>query len=133
MPDLDLFANISPDLLGFGQGSTFHPEKVKEFLQLKKQDVSHLAGVSIKSVRYDQNIPQAVFDRFEQIATTCNTVATVFDGDADKTALWFRTKNPLLGDMSPRDMIRLGRYDRLRRFIAGAMANRAPVDKATPA
>lgn len=49
-----------------------------------------------------------------------------FGGDAEKTALWFRTKNPMLGDVSPRDMIRLRRFDRLRRFINGAMADRAP-------
>lgn len=82
--------------------------------------------MSVKSVRYDRNAPAAVIERFEEIATTCNTVAEVFDGDPAKTALWFRTKNPLLGDVSPRDMIRLGRYDRLRRFIIGAMVDRAP-------
>jgi hypothetical protein len=32
----------------------------------------------------------------------------------------------MLGDVSPRDMIRLGRFDRLRRFIISAMAERAP-------
>lgn len=129
-----LFSNLPKgDPLGFGVGEQFHPEKVKDFLQLKKDEVSRLADVSIKSVRYDAAIPTAVLKRFEEFAVTCNMVAEAFDGDADKTALWFRTKNPMLGDISPRDMIRLRRFDRLRRFIIGAMADRAPVAHETAA
>ena len=30
----------------------------------------------------------------------------------------------MLGDVSPRDMIRLGRYERLRKFIINAMIDR---------
>lgn len=66
-------------------------------------------------------------DCVAQIVTIFDLVAQTFDGDAEKTALWFRTKNPMLGDIAPRDMIRLGRFDRLRRFIIGAIAERAPI------
>lgn len=126
MPTEALFQNVpSSDPLRFGRGSQFHPEKVRDFLQLKKDDVSKLANVSVKSVRYDDAIPIAVVERFEEIAATCNMVAEVFDGDREKTALWFRTKNPMLGDVSPRDMIRLRRFDRLRRFVVGAIADMA--------
>ena len=59
----------------------------------------------------------------EEIASTINMVAKQFAGDPEKTAAWFRARNPLLGDISPRDMIRLGRYDRLRRFIIQAMTD----------
>ncbi len=122
-----LFSNLPEgDPLGFGLGTRFHPEKVKEFLNLKKEDVSRLANVSVNSVRYDGSAPAAVLERFEEIAVACNMVAEAFGGDAAKTALWFRTKNPMLGDVSPRDMIRLRRFDRLRKFIIGAMAERAP-------
>lgn len=125
-----LFKNIPDDPLGFGLGAKFHPEKVRDFLNLKKADVSRLADVSLTSVRYDQSAPSAVIERFEEIAVTCNTVAEAFGGNVEKTALWFKMKNPMLGDVSPRDMIRLGRYDRLRRFIIGAMAERAPASAA---
>jgi hypothetical protein len=130
-----LFSNLPKgDILGFGMGQQFQPERVRDFLQLKKEEVSRLADVSIKSVRFDASIPAAVRERFEEIAVTCNMVAEAFGGDADKTALWFRTKNPMLGDISPRDMIRLRRFDRLRRFITGAIADRDPVaqSSATP-
>lgn len=50
--------------------------------------------------------------------------ASTFDGDVAKAATWFLTRNPLLGDVSPRDMVRLGRYERLRRFIINALRER---------
>lgn len=120
-----LFSNIPEhDALGFGLGGAFHPERVKDFLDLKKVDISRVADVSPKSVRFDAAMPAAVRDRLEEIALTCNLVAQAFDGNVEKTALWFRSKNPMLGDISPRDMVRLGRFDRLRRFIVGAMSER---------
>lgn len=123
MPTEALFQNVSHgDPLRFGVGPQFHPERVRDFLDLNKGDVSRLANVSVKSVRFDDATPVAVTERFEEIATICNMVAeNVFGGDKAKTALWFRTKNPLLGDVSPRDMIRLRRFDRLRRFVVGAI------------
>lgn len=133
IPTAALFDNLPKgDPLGFGTGGQFRPEKVRDFLQLKKDEVSRLADVSIKSVRFDAAIPVAVLERFEEIAVTCNMVAEALGGDADKTALWFRTKNPMLGDVSPRDMIRLRRFDRLRRFIIGAVADRASASQKEP-
>ena len=52
---------------------------------------------------------------------TANMVAKFFDGDTDKTVLWFKARNSLLGDISPKEMIRLGRYERLRKFIVNAV------------
>ena len=84
-----------------------------------------MAQVAESSVRYDQEIPRKVRDRLEEIASIINMVAEVFEGDPAKTALWFKTSNPMLGDVSPRDMIRLGRYDKLRKFIVGARMEHA--------
>jgi uncharacterized protein (DUF2384 family) len=50
-----------------------------------------------------------------------NLVAQFF-GDEQKTVLWLKTPNPLLGDMTPRDMIRIGRFKKLRRFIQNALS-----------
>ena len=73
------------------------------------------------AVRYDDCVPEQVRVRLEEIAAIINLVAQQFDGDAAKTAVWFNARNPLLGDASPCDMIRLGRYQRLRSFIMQAM------------
>ena len=45
-----------------------------------------------------------------------------FKGDGDKMNLWYHTKNPLLGDISPIDMIQAGRYDRLLRWAKQQLA-----------
>jgi hypothetical protein len=119
--EFGLFDTVPKDLMNFGHGTSFEPRKIPDLLGFKNEDVSHLAGVSIRSVRYDQNMPQQMRDRLEEIGATINMVAGMFDGDADRTAIWFKARNPLLGDISPRDMIRLGRYERLRKFIINAM------------
>ncbi len=126
-PKIGLFDSVPQDYMGFGYGDSFKPKAIPELLKLNKQDVSRIASVSVKSVRYDDNIPEAVIDRFEEIAHTINMVAARFNGDINKTIAWFRTQNPLLGDVSPRDMIRLGRYERLRKFIINAMTEDIPV------
>ena len=122
--NMGLFETIPADYLQFGQGSSFNPKRVPELLGLKKEDVSRLASVSVKSVRYDDAIPEQVRERLEEIANTINLVADAFGGDVEKTVAWFRARNPLLGDVSPKDMIRLGRYERLRKFIINAMLER---------
>jgi hypothetical protein len=130
----DLFDTVAKiDYLKFGFGDSFDPKAVINMLGLDKKDVSRLASVSVRSVRYDQHIPEAVRERLEEIAATANMVAAVFDGNPEKTAAWFRARNPLLGDISPRDMIRLGRYERLRKFIINAMlSQRATVEPQGP-
>lgn len=124
MPGIGLFDSVPNDYLQFGRGASFDPKRVPKVLGLNKEDVSRVASVSVKSVRYDDAIPEQVRDRLEEIANTINMVAEAFDGDIEKTVAWFRARNPMLGDVSPRDMIRLGRYERLRKFIINAMSDR---------
>ena len=95
-------------------------QKVKDFLDLDTNALSKLGGVSKKSVRLDSKIPRDLRDRLEQIANICNLVAAYFDGDVQKTALWFKTTNPMLGGVPPRDMIRFGRYKKLLQFVTEA-------------
>jgi hypothetical protein len=126
-----LFGTVSQqDRLGFYQDQEFRPKAVVDFLKFTNSDVSRIADVSKNSVRFDSLIPREVRDRLEEIANICNLVAGHFGGDAQKTALWFRTKNPVLGDISPRDMIRYGRYEKLRRFVNGAVSDDAGNRKA---
>jgi hypothetical protein len=120
-----LFENVADnDYLGFGAGSHFDPKRVSDVLDLRDAEVSKITSTPMSKIRYDK-LPPEVREHLEQIATTCNLVAGVFHGDVNKTVLWFKTKNPLLGDVSPRDMVRLGRFDRLRRFIISSMAERS--------
>ena len=118
------------DYLGFWADQTLRAREVAEFLQLKKPDVAKVAGVAPASVRFDQKMPREVHERLEEIANICALVAEYFEGDVAKTALWFRTRNPMLGDISPRDMIRFGRYAKLRQFVMDALSENVPTEGA---
>lgn len=128
-----LFETVPTDYLKFGFGEAFDAKLVPTVLGLNKEDVSRLASVSVKSVRCDDAIPVQVRERLEEIANTINMVAQAFEGDIDKTVSWFRARNPLLGDISPKDMIRLGRYERLRKCIINAMTERSAALRQQPA
>lgn len=114
-----LFSNISQtDPLNFRQGDQpDYYRRVSEFLEFDANALSKIAGINKNSVRFDDRIPNLLKERLDQIANICSLVAEYFDGDAYKTALWFKTPNPMLGDVAPRDMIRLGRYKKLMKFI----------------
>jgi uncharacterized protein (DUF2384 family) len=104
----------------FDESKQFNAKEVVDFLSLTKQEVSKLANVSKGSVRYDDRIPTDVRDRLLEIANICNLVADFFPGDMEKVRLWFITPNPQFGDVSPRDMIRHGRFKKLRNYIIEA-------------
>jgi len=117
----ELFQNVARrDNLNFWDGSKLDYRKVVGFLDFTATDVSRLAGVAKSSVRFDDKIPQPVKERLEWTANICNLVFEFFDDDV-KTALWFKSPNPMLGNVAPRDMIRLGRYKKLLRFVTHAL------------
>ncbi len=117
-----LFNTIPKDQLGFWANQTLRSRKVADFLELDKADVARVSNVSVNSVRFDKKIPNEVLKHLEQIAIICGLVAEFFRGDAVKTGLWFRTKNPMLGELSPRDMIRYGRMEKLMQVVQEARA-----------
>jgi hypothetical protein len=106
---LGLFGAAEPDL-----------KKAVDFLHLKKEEVASATGVPRESVRFDSRIPAELRERLTEIATICELVAEHFSGDIAKTALWFKVPNPLLGNLSPRDQIRLGRYRKVLKFVLEA-------------
>ena len=101
-------------------------KKVSEFLDLSKNDISKATGQKKESIRYDARMPHELKTRLEEIGNIINLTASFFEGDLNKTAIWFKTPNPLLGDVSPRDMIRYGRYEKLRKFILNAIDGNNP-------
>jgi len=116
-----LFSTVSTsDPLHFRENGNIDYRKVTGFLKFSENELSKISGISKKSIRFDNKIPNDLRDRLDQIANVLTLVAEYFDGDALKTALWFNTPNPMLGGMKPRDMIRLGRYNKLIKFVIEA-------------
>lgn len=95
-------------------------EKVVKLLKYKKEDVSVAANIPIASVRYDSKMPTVLKERLTEWAIVLNLVAGFFN-DPEKTVLWFCMPNPLLGGMSPSNMIRIGRFKKLLNFIQTAL------------
>ena len=95
-------------------------EKIAKILKFKRQDVAAATNIPQSSIRYDDKMPVELKERLIEWAVALNLVAEYFD-DAEKTMLWFEIPNPLLGGISPKDMIKLGRFKKLRDFIQIAL------------
>jgi hypothetical protein len=105
----------------FPPGGTDY-EKVVDLLDFRKKDVARASNVALHSVRYDPpKMPRELQDRIQEWGVALNLVAQFFR-DEQKTVLWFKTPNPLLGDIAPRDMIKIGRFKKLRQFILQALS-----------
>lgn len=116
-----LFRSVpEKDYFDFFQKGEPDGKKVVDFLKYKKEDVSVAASIPFSSVRYDEKMPSELRERLVEWATAINLVGSFFK-DSEKTLLWFQVPNPLLGGMSPRDMIRIGRFKKLLNFIQTAL------------
>jgi hypothetical protein len=87
---------------------------------LSKTDLGKISQVARSSVRFDAHIPEPVAERLREIANIANLVAEFFAGDAQKVALWFEIANPMLGNISPSRLIRMGKQKRLLSFVVSA-------------
>jgi predicted nucleotidyltransferase len=125
-----LFSTVpARDYLQFWQAGRFQPQRVVRFLGLSKFELAQLAAVAPTSVRFDDKAPRTLRECLMDIAATCELVAEAFEGNTPKTALWFTTTNPHLGNRSPRDLIRLGQHTELQRHVlqATTQEDRAPL------
>lgn len=130
----ELFSTIpQKSYLGLHKGDKANYQNLKKFLSFKKEDIAKATGVSISSIREDR-LPKEVEERLFEIATICELVAGFFEGDVVKTAQWFKMPNPAFGSISPRDLIRLGRFKKVMTFVQNAIsANKEGVTVATKA
>lgn len=67
-------------------------------------------------------MPLELRERLNEWAVILNLVGEYFQ-DQQRVILWLQTSNPLLGDVSPRDMIRVGRYKKLLKFVQTALSD----------
>jgi uncharacterized protein (DUF2384 family) len=69
--------------------------------------------------RFDQGDPEAY------VAVRAEVLK--FFQDEKKTAMWMCTPNPLLGHIAPSDLIALGKFEKVMKFIKQAqLANQKP-------
>ena len=118
----DIFGTVPEDYLSLFEKNKPKYDRIVNFLEFKKEDISKATDVPLASIRYDEKIPRELHERLREWAILLNLVAGHFKGDPRKTTLWFTIQNPLLGNVTPRDMIRFGRYKKLFQFIINAIA-----------
>lgn len=73
---------------------------------------------------HDQTLQHDKF--LSEIDIIFKLITQYFDGDTQKAALWFKTKNPLLGGISPKHMIRYGRFKKLKEIIQNQIEGNIP-------
>jgi hypothetical protein len=101
-------------------------EEVRKLLDLSKSDFARAAQASQKQIADTLKIPKEVEERVLVWALVLEEVARFFGGDARKTVLWFNIPNPLLGEVSPRDMILYGRARKLLQIVRDEIAGEVP-------
>ena len=119
-PRPPLVSHIAPDLLNLFRGGSPDYKGIADLTRLSKADLGKISQVAKSSVRFDAHIPEPVAERLREIANIANLVAEFFAGDSQKVALWFEVANPMLGNVSPSNMIRMGKQRRLLAFVASA-------------
>lgn len=122
-----LFRNVASDPLNFWQGQELDLKKVREFAALSNKDLSQMSGVS--TVRLDKKAPAEIVEHMQNIANICNLVFEYYQ-DSVKTKLWLQTPNPMLGNTTPKDMLRVGRYKKLLTFVTDALKEGSPTHAA---
>lgn len=114
-------ATVPEDCFSLFEKNRLQANRVVRYLDFRKEDVSKAAGVPLSSVRYDHNMSKDLEQRIREWAVLINLVGNHFNGDETKTLQWILTMNPLLGNLSPRDMIRFGRFKKLLKFVINAL------------
>jgi hypothetical protein len=116
-----LFATVpKEDILALFEAGKPNYQKVVTLLDFKKKDIAKASNVPVDSVRFDRKMPKDLQDRLTEWAVALNVVGQYFK-DPEKTVRWFKIPNPLLGHVAPREMIRVGRFNKLFRFILTAL------------
>jgi len=119
----DIFSNIAAkDYLSVFHNNQPKYQAILDILKFRKTDVAKAVEMPVNSVRWDEKMSPELSVRIAEWANLLNLVAGHFDGDLRKTVLWFSTDNPMLGNISPRDMIKFGRYNKLLKFVLNALS-----------
>ena len=122
-----LFATVpQTDPLALFQGDKPRGQHITEMLHLKTKDVARATRLSKNSIRYDLKMPDTLESWLREVGTTATLVAEFFGGDPSKTQRWFSTPNPQLGNVTPTDLIKIGRVRKLLTFVQTALAENQP-------
>ncbi|MFH1829574.1 MAG: hypothetical protein ABH871_02190 [Pseudomonadota bacterium] len=121
-PNTAIFKSIADrDCFNLFDGPHPKAKEVLKILNYDRKDLSVVTGKPEKSIRLDQRMSEEIETRIREWANVINLVGGYF-GDINKTMLWFQTPNPLLGNITPAQMIKVGQFNKLLSFIQVALS-----------
>ncbi len=91
--------------------------EVLAFLDFHKRDMCVATMIKPGSMRFDHRMPKIVERYLADIVNCIEHVDEYFEGNHTKTKTWFLVKNPMLGEIAPRALIRIGRVQKLLKMI----------------
>lgn len=122
MADVGVYSHVvkSSHFPEFYKGGEVQPKIMMKFLGITRKDVCEMTGTHSATLRFDDRMQDSVRTAFIELANMIEFVANVFEGDRNKARIWFIITNLNLGDLSPVDMIKLGKANKLAQFIYSA-------------
>lgn len=86
---------------------------------MKKRDMLNLISINRKMFKHilKENNSLNQLEITENIKTIVNYVYLFFNKNSEKTKCWFISKNIELANFTPRDMIYLGKIEKLHSFV----------------
>ena len=91
-------------------------EKTINSIQLSKDELAQSFQLSSNQLRFDRASKETK-KVIAELAESIERVAEIFSGNKAKTKRWFNVPNPHFGNASPKDIIIIGRFERVKKFI----------------
>ncbi|TVQ77139.1 MAG: hypothetical protein EA369_09520 [Bradymonadales bacterium] len=114
----ELVSNVAADRLDLFKDGRPQYAKIKEVVDLTDKDFASATRFPVASLKSGgSKLPRDFIRILLDLGNAINLVAEAFNGDMKKVNLWFQLRNPQLGNISPRDMIRHGRFKKLIQHI----------------
>jgi len=66
-------------------------------------------------------IDKAIIQVLKDGEVIAGMIAPFFNGNEEKMANWYFTNNPLLGGLSPAEMVALGKTEKLKKLIQNVL------------
>jgi len=122
MMQTDIFNNIPQEnYFDLFRNNVPQYEPITDILGFDKSQMSKATGIAKDKMRFDDRMPKILSEKLTEIGIIIQLVANNFEGNIEKTSMWFRLPNPAFGGISPRDMIRFGRYRKLLNFVMASL------------
>lgn len=113
-----LLSNVAEDRLDLFKNGQPQYSKIKKVIDLTDNDFASATNFPVTSLKSGASkLPKDFLRILQDLGNGINLVAEAFNGDMKKVNLWFQIRNPQLGNISPRDMIKHGRFKKLLQHI----------------